>query len=1121
MKTIKYPGSIVRKSLACATYYNVPIAQEMRTFTLRTDRRVAAPVPTPAPVPRSSHTPSEGARAACRCACGGGCPRCTAALQAKLFVGSSHDPLEQEADRVAEQVLAGPATPGVRRAPPGIQRAAHVAPGAAGVSPRSVDHVLAGQGSPLPSGVQNDMSQRFGHDFSHVRIHTGSLAEASARDVHAKAYTVGHNVVFGAGQYAPDARQGQQLLAHELTHVLQQSGGTSAPYLARSVDDWLAGTVNIAAMTYTQLLAEVDELAQYLDRQTSTSPESARIEQALVSLRAEVNRREVATADPRSRGRGRRAAAAPASDAPLPSRYPRILTEMTSVAYADPAEMRAEYDLIMQWLTRREIGANERRILTAERDSLGPQLRSDRQRVVAERHAARLTTALSPSDEDAHALETMARTIQGISREQGDVFYIHHQGERIRISRDQAAQLRQNLATQLQRAAQSIDSRAQYCWDRYHSQLAINRDSPIIAGISGWLGDVEDPLEELSARYYWVYHRVRAIRAQLQADHLVEAAAMIPPVDFVGGEIGELAKAFYDGLIEGADIARQRLEFTRDASFALAGSIAAVVAAPVVAGFVGAGGLGATGITATVLTTGGTGLVVGTGTAVVRGSSAATGTLAAGGSLDEIGAAFRGEAIRGFREGFINGGAGAAARLLGPALGVGTSLGQQALRRVATEAIVNGTSAMVDVLWQGGTIEAAVAAGLRAAVLSAPGALLGGSNNPIVRNLVAPFTAGGTAYLGARAAGATPEQAMQSAAVAVTSNLVMSRSSHNAEADARLVEYGQSRGASVRATAVTATRRVASIGAAVMIGTAEALPPVHSGFGGTSVVTDGDISSMPVASSSSPSVALPDTGDVAPAATTHPVDTEVTAPVAPVATEDTAPPVSTSPAADTAAPPVAPHVEADPATPAASTTAPAIPVDEANMGPLITSELGLEAPTPAPTGTIATQIEAAARAAEAGGLATPQGDPRGPITGVVGQHGHASQRRTSTGQTGQTRQSAHIGATSLLRTLLGYSRRAALTVLLPPAQHHAFDIHWMRWISNRRRAIAAFGGTTFTAPLSDVLDAQRQAIQQTPNMSQQQRNTLEWMLESEIQGFAKTLPNGMATEVPLPAVLGS
>ena len=703
MKTIKYPGSIVRKSLACATYYNVPIAQEMRTFTLRTDRRVAAPVPTPAPVPRSSHTPSEGARAACRCACGGGCPRCTAALQAKLFVGSSHDPLEQEADRVAEQVLAGPATPGVRRAPPGIQRAAHVAPGAAGVSPRSVDHVLAGQGSPLPSGVQNDMSQRFGHDFSHVRIHTGSLAEASARDVHAKAYTVGHNVVFGAGQYAPDARQGQQLLAHELTHVLQQSGGTSAPYLARSVDDWLAGTVNIAAMTYTQLLAEVDELAQYLDRQTSTSPESARIEQALVSLRAEVNRREVATADPRSRGRGRRAAAAPASDAPLPSRYPRILTEMTSVAYADPAEMRAEYDLIMQWLTRREIGANERRILTAERDSLGPQLRSDRQRVVAERHAARLTTALSPSDEDAHALETMARTIQGISREQGDVFYIHHQGERIRISRDQAAQLRQNLATQLQRAAQSIDSRAQYYWDRYHSQLAINRDSPIIAGISGWLGDVEDPLEELSARYYWVYHRVRAIRAQLQADHLVEAAAMIPPVDFVGGEIGELAKAFYDGLIEGADIARQRLEFTRDASFALAGSIAAVVAAPVVAGFVGAGGLGATGITATVLTTGGTGLVVGTGTAVVRGSSAATGTLAAGGSLDEIGAAFRGEAIRGFREGFINGGAGAAARLLGPALGVGTSLGQQALRRVATEAIVNGTSAMVDVLWQGGT----------------------------------------------------------------------------------------------------------------------------------------------------------------------------------------------------------------------------------------------------------------------------------------------------------------------------------------------------------------------------------------------------------------------------------
>jgi hypothetical protein len=66
------------------------------------------------------------------------------------------------------------------------------------------------------------MESRFGHDFSQVRIHTDAKAVASARRVNALAYTVGRNVVFGAGQYAPESRAGQGLLAHELTHVVQQ-----------------------------------------------------------------------------------------------------------------------------------------------------------------------------------------------------------------------------------------------------------------------------------------------------------------------------------------------------------------------------------------------------------------------------------------------------------------------------------------------------------------------------------------------------------------------------------------------------------------------------------------------------------------------------------------------------------------------------------------------------------------------------------------------------------------------------------------------------------------------------------------------------------------------------------
>lgn len=67
-----------------------------------------------------------------------------------------------------------------------------------------------------------DMEDRFGHDFSKVRIHTGSTAEQSAKDVRAHAYTVGHDIVFGTNQFSPGSLDGKRLLAHELTHVMQQ-----------------------------------------------------------------------------------------------------------------------------------------------------------------------------------------------------------------------------------------------------------------------------------------------------------------------------------------------------------------------------------------------------------------------------------------------------------------------------------------------------------------------------------------------------------------------------------------------------------------------------------------------------------------------------------------------------------------------------------------------------------------------------------------------------------------------------------------------------------------------------------------------------------------------------------
>jgi hypothetical protein len=85
--------------------------------------------------------------------------------------------------------------------------------------------VGSGGGSPLAPDVRGEMEARLGHDFSDVRVHTDAAADASARAVHAHAYTVGSNVVFQRGMYDPGSAVGKRMLAHELTHVTQQRAG--------------------------------------------------------------------------------------------------------------------------------------------------------------------------------------------------------------------------------------------------------------------------------------------------------------------------------------------------------------------------------------------------------------------------------------------------------------------------------------------------------------------------------------------------------------------------------------------------------------------------------------------------------------------------------------------------------------------------------------------------------------------------------------------------------------------------------------------------------------------------------------------------------------------------------
>jgi hypothetical protein len=90
--------------------------------------------------------------------------------------------------------------------------------------PLVVQSVLrSGSGQPLDDATRSFMESRFNHDFSRVRIHTNAVAIESVEALNARAYTVGSNIVFGPGEYAPGTPNGQQLLSHELTHVIQQN----------------------------------------------------------------------------------------------------------------------------------------------------------------------------------------------------------------------------------------------------------------------------------------------------------------------------------------------------------------------------------------------------------------------------------------------------------------------------------------------------------------------------------------------------------------------------------------------------------------------------------------------------------------------------------------------------------------------------------------------------------------------------------------------------------------------------------------------------------------------------------------------------------------------------------
>lgn len=197
-----------------------------------------------------------------KCACGGSCANCVgkeeelSKIQTKLTVSSPNDIYEREADRVAEQIMRMPEPQNsiqekgsclddrtvfqqtrpkheqIHRQPTEEEKEDETleAKSLPSQTPTIVSGVetklnaLRGGGQPLLPSTRMFFEPRFSYDFSSVRIHTDALAVDTTRALNARAFTFGRHIAFGEGQYVPGTAEGRQLLAHELTHVIQQGG---------------------------------------------------------------------------------------------------------------------------------------------------------------------------------------------------------------------------------------------------------------------------------------------------------------------------------------------------------------------------------------------------------------------------------------------------------------------------------------------------------------------------------------------------------------------------------------------------------------------------------------------------------------------------------------------------------------------------------------------------------------------------------------------------------------------------------------------------------------------------------------------------------------------------------
>lgn len=189
-------------------------------------------------------------------------------IQPKLKINTPNDKYEQEADSVAAQVM--------ETTTPSIQTKSESDSGRL-ASPAFTHQILntSHQGEPLGSNTQSFMESKFGQNFSQVRIHQGHSAAEMNKEINAQAFTRGQDIYFNQNKYQPETREGKQLLAHELTHTIQQGNGHASDSIQRNGngDEKKPAKDKKAAKTKVEVVAEHDLSEEQTKASTTQSGE--------------------------------------------------------------------------------------------------------------------------------------------------------------------------------------------------------------------------------------------------------------------------------------------------------------------------------------------------------------------------------------------------------------------------------------------------------------------------------------------------------------------------------------------------------------------------------------------------------------------------------------------------------------------------------------------------------------------------------------------------------------------------------------------------------------------------------------------------------------------------------